>query len=36
MTIETPIRSASITNRLAAREWIDAFNARDEQRAADA
>ena len=36
MTIETPTRPASVTNRRAAREWVDAFNARDHQREADA
>jgi hypothetical protein len=28
MTIETPSKSASTENRLAARQWVDAFNAR--------
>ena len=36
MTIETPTPSVSLTNRLAAREWVDAFNARDERGEADA
>jgi predicted ester cyclase len=36
MTIETPSTSASTANRLAAREWVDAFNARDNEGEADA
>ena len=36
MTIETPSKSASTENRLAARQWVDAFNARDDEREADA
>jgi predicted ester cyclase len=36
MTIETPTTSASTENRLAARQWVDAFNARDYEREADA
>src|SRR5437660_11678676 len=36
MTIETPTTSASTENRLAARQWVDAFNARDDEREADA
>lgn len=36
MTIEGPSKSASTENRLAARQWVDAFNARDEEGEADA
>ena len=36
MTIETPSKSASTEKRLAARQWIDAFNARDDKGEADA
>ena len=36
MIIETLGNSESTTNRLAARRWIDAFNARDDQGEADA
>jgi hypothetical protein len=36
MTIETQGRSASTTNALAARRWVDAFNARDDEGEADA
>src|SRR5690348_15242096 len=36
MTIETPSRSASTENRLAAREWVNAFNARDDEGEANA
>ena len=36
MTIETPSKSASTENRLAAREWVDAFNARDDDGEANA
>ena len=36
MTIETLSKSASTENRLAARHWVDAFNARDNQGEADA
>jgi hypothetical protein len=31
MTIETPSKSASTANSLAARRWVNAFNARDEE-----
>ncbi|MFL5861642.1 MAG: ester cyclase [Solirubrobacteraceae bacterium] len=36
MTIETPTTSASTENRLAARQWVDAFNARDNEGEANA
>jgi predicted ester cyclase len=36
MTTETMTKSTSTENRLAAREWVDAFNARDDEREADA
>jgi predicted ester cyclase len=36
MTTTTPSKSASAENRLAARRWVAAFNARDDQRKADA
>ncbi len=36
MTTQTMSRSASTENRLAAREWIDAFNARDDAGEANA
>jgi len=36
MTIETPSASASAQNRLAARQWVEAFNARDDEGEADA
>ena len=36
MTIETLSKSASTENRLAARNWVDAFNARDDEGEADA
>ncbi len=36
MTIETLSKSASTENRLAARHWVDAFNARDDDGEADA
>jgi predicted ester cyclase len=36
MTIETLSKSASTENRLAARQWVDAFNARDDEGEADA
>src|ERR1700722_8602243 len=36
MIIETLGNSESTTNRLAARRWVDAFNARDDQGEADA
>ncbi len=36
MTIETLSKSASTENRLAARRWVDAFNARDNEGEADA
>ena len=36
MTIETPNKSASAENRLAARQWVEAFNARDDEGEADA
>ena len=36
MTIETRSNSASSENWLAARQWVDAFNARDDQREAEA
>jgi hypothetical protein len=36
MTIETLSKSASTENRLAARQWVDAFNARADEREADA
>ena len=36
MTIETPSKSASTENRLAARRWVEAFNARDNEGEADA
>jgi predicted ester cyclase len=36
MTIQTPSKSASSENRLATRQWIDAFNARDDNGEADA
>jgi predicted ester cyclase len=36
MIIETRSKSASAENRLAARRWVDAFNARDDEGEADA
>jgi predicted ester cyclase len=36
MTIETLGKSASTENRLAARRWVDAFNARDDEGEAGA
>jgi predicted ester cyclase len=36
MTIETLSKSALSENRLAARAWVDAFNARDDEAEADA
>jgi hypothetical protein len=36
MTTETPTNTASTENRLAARQWVEAFNARDNKREADA
>ena len=36
MTTATPNKSASTENRLAARQWVDAFNARDDEAEADA
>ena len=36
MTIDAPSKSASTENRLAARQWVDAFNARDDKGEADA
>ena len=36
MTTETLSKSASTENRLAARQWVDAFNARDDQGEANA
>jgi predicted ester cyclase len=36
MTIETLSKSLSTQNRLAARQWVDAFNARDDEGEADA
>ena len=36
MTIETLSNSASTENRLAARQWVDAFNTRDHEGEADA
>ena len=36
MTIETLGKSAAIENRLAARQWVDAFNARDDEGEANA
>jgi len=36
MTIETLSRSASTDNRVAARQWVDAFNARDDEGEANA
>jgi hypothetical protein len=36
MTTETPSKSASTENRLAARQWVDAFNARDDEGEANA
>jgi hypothetical protein len=36
MTIETLSKSASTENRLAARQWVDAFNAREDEGEADA
>ena len=36
MIIETISKSASTENRLAARQWVDAFNARDDEGEADA
>ncbi len=36
MTLETLSKSASTENRTAAREWIDAFNARDDAGEANA
>jgi predicted ester cyclase len=36
MTIETISKSASTENRLAARRWVEAFNARDKEGEADA
>jgi predicted ester cyclase len=36
MSIETASKSASKENRTAARQWVDAFNARDDQGEADA
>jgi predicted ester cyclase len=36
MSIETASKSASTENRMAARRWVDAFNARDDQGEADA
>src|SRR4051794_23388075 len=36
MTIEILSTSASAENRLAARQWVDAFNARDHEGEADA
>jgi predicted ester cyclase len=36
MTIQAPSQSASTENRMAARQWVDAFNARDDQGEADA
>ena len=36
MTTETLGKSASTENRLAARQWVDAFNARDDEGEANA
>jgi predicted ester cyclase len=36
MTVETPTKSASTENRVAARQWVDAFNARDDEGEANA
>ena len=36
MSVETLSKSASTQNRLAARQWVDAFNARDDEGEADA
>jgi predicted ester cyclase len=36
MTLETTTTSSSTENRVAARQWVDAFNARDDQGEADA
>src|SRR3984957_9718990 len=36
MTIEATSKSASTENRLAARQWVEAFNARDDKAEADA
>ena len=36
MTLETPSNSASTENRAAARQWVGAFNARDDEGEADA
>jgi len=36
MTIETLSKSASTENRLAAPQWVDALNARDDEGEADA
>jgi predicted ester cyclase len=36
MTVETPSNSALSENRLAARQWVDAFNARDDEGEAGA
>ena len=36
MSIETLSKSASTQNRLAARQWVDAFDARDDEGEADA
>jgi predicted ester cyclase len=36
MTVETPTKSASTENRVAARQWVAAFNARDDEGEANA
>lgn len=36
MSIDAPSKSASTENRLAARQWVDAFNARDDEGEANA
>jgi predicted ester cyclase len=36
MSTETPTKSMSLENRLAARRWVEAFNARDDAGEADA